>query len=189
MFAMQLRAGPLFAGLLPELEEVAFDGRDVVEHEPGLGGAVLPVQILDEQGVCATELAPISDPGTMAHLQALADSGLSLEQVEEGVRRIRTSRQDEREARRSSLSDRVKLAAGGVLGRLGVKHEGRELDRAKRLTNFQWVVAELNRRANAAAGGGNRDRQSFTLEQLNTALVALPSLTAALEEELRRGAK
>lgn len=171
-----------FADLLPEAEEVQFNG-GAVEREPG--GGIQPVEILEERGVRAADMTPIGDPHAAALLQELADMGVNPEQAAEEIRRRRMTRQDVREARRTALNDRVQNETGGILGRAGVAAGGRTLDRSRRLRNFEWVVAELHRRVNLQVGGQNADRQNFTLEQLEAAHAALPAIIEEVEEAIR----
>lgn len=172
-----------FADLLPEAEDIDFDANGTAEHEPG-GGGIVPVQILEERDVRAADLEPIGDPDVVALFQQLAARGITPEQAAQGVQRVRTDRQDVREARRAALHDSIQNGAGGILSRRGINHEGKTLDRARRQRNFAWTVAELNRRVNAVVDGGAGDRQNFTLEQLNLAVGELPGIMAALEAEL-----
>lgn len=176
-----------FAELLPEAEDVEFVG-ETVEREPGGGGGITPVEILEERGVLAADLEPIGDPEALALLQQLAALGVTPEQAAQELRRIRIPRQDRREARRAALNERVQNETGGILGRVGVNPGGRTLDPTRRERNFAWACAQLNRRVNTFVGGANADRQNFTLDQLNAAHAALPDITAQFEGELRNGA-
>lgn len=176
-----------FAELLPEIEEVEFTG-ETVEREPGAGGGIEPVEILEERGVRAADMEPIGDPQAAALLQQLAEMGVTPDQAAQEIRRLRTTRQDRREARRGSLNDRVQNEVGGIFGRLNINHRGRTLDPRRRAQNYAWAVAELNRRVNEHVGGRNADRQNFTLDQLETAHVALPDIVRDLEEQLRNAA-
>lgn len=176
-----------FAQLLPEIEEVNFAG-DTAEHEPGAGGGIHPVEILEERGVRAADMQPIGDPHAAELLRQLAEMGIGPDQAAQEIRRLRTTRQDLREARRASLTDRVQNEAGGILGRLRISYGGRTLDPRHGQRNFAWTVAELHRRVNELVGGRNADRQNFTLDQLDTGHAALPDLARGLEEELRNGA-
>ncbi len=176
-----------FQELLPGIEEVEFDG-PTVEREPGLGGGLQPVEILEETGVRAAEMTPIGDPHVAELLQQLADLGVNPDQAAEEIRRRRMTRQDRREASRAALSERVENETGGIIGRLQIKHRGKNLDRSRRLDNFAWIVGELHRRVNAHVGGRNADRQNFTLEQLEAANAALPEIAQQLEEEIRNAA-
>ena len=175
-----------FAELLPDLEAVDFTG-DIVERVPGGGGSLHPVEILEERGVRAADMQPIGDPNAAALLQQLADLGITPDQAAQELRRLRTTRQDRREARRASLTERTQNEAGGIFGRLGINHRGRTLDRSRRNNNYAWAVAELNRRVNEHVGGRSADRQNFTLDQLEAAHTALPDIVQVLEEELRNG--
>jgi superfamily II DNA or RNA helicase len=176
-----------FQELLPEIDEVNFAG-PTVEREPGLGGGIEPVQILEERGVRAAEMTPIGDPDVAAMLQRLADMNVNPDDVAEELRRRRMTRQDLREARRAALTERVQNEAGGILGRLQINHRGRTLDRSRRMDNFAWVAAQLHRRVNVAAGGDDADRQNFTLEQLDAAHAALPAIVRDLEQEIQNAA-
>lgn len=175
-----------FAELLPEAEEVVFAG-DAVDRQPGFGG-LAPVEILEERGVRAADMHPIGDPQAEALLQQLADMGVTPDQAAEEIRRLRTTRQDLREARRGSLNDRVQNESGGILGRLGINPGGRTLDPRRRDRNFAWVASELHRRVNERVGGTSADRQNFTLDQLNAAHDALPEIVQQFEEQLRDAA-
>lgn len=178
-----------FADLLPEIEDVDFGGEDVAEHEPGSGGGVVPVDIIDERDVRAADMTPIGDPEMVALFQRLAERGITPEQAAEGVQRVRRDRQDVREARRAALNEIIQNEAGGILGRLGVNYEGKTLDRSRRQRNFAWTVSELNRRVNAAIDGAGSDRQNFTLDQLNNAHTGLSRIVADLETEIQRAAR
>lgn len=98
------------------------------------------------------------------------------------------TRQDQREARRAALNDRVQNETGGLLGRLGINPRGRTLDPRRRERNYAWVASELHRRVNEHVGGRSADRQNFTLDQLNDAHDALPDVVRQFEEELRDAA-
>lgn len=176
-----------FAELLPEIEEVDFAG-DTVEREPRGGGGVAPVEILEERGVRAADMEPIGDPQAAALLQRLADIGVTPDQAAQELRRLRTTRQDLREARRASLNERVQNEAGGILGRLGISPGGRTLDPRRRERNFAWTASELHQRINAHVGGNAADRQNFTLDQINAGHDALPELVRQFEEQLRDAA-
>ncbi len=176
-----------FADLLPAAENVEFDSNEVVEREPGAGGGVVPVEILEELDVRVSEMNPIGDPEVLALFRQLAERGITPEQAAQGIQRMRRDRQDVREARRAALNDRVQNDAGGILARLNISPRGKTLDRARRLQNFAWTAAELHRRVNAAANGELDNRQNFTLDQVNAAHDALPGIVAALEAELGHG--
>ncbi len=105
-----------FDGLLPEVEDVDFTG-DTAEREAG-GGGFEPVEILEERGVRASDMVPIGDPQAAALLQQLVELGVTPDQAAHEIRRLRTTRQDTREARRNALNNRVQNECGGVLGRL-----------------------------------------------------------------------
>ena len=149
-----------FDGLLPEVEDVDFTG-DTAEREAG-GGGFEPVEILEERGVRASDMVPIGDPQAAALLQQLVELGVTPDQAAHEIRRLRTTRQDTREARRNALNNRVQNECGGVLGQLNIRPRGRTLDPRRRDHNFAWVVAELNRRVNERVGGQMADRQNFS---------------------------
>ena len=144
-----------------------------------------PVEILEERGVRAADMQPIGDPHAAALLRQLDELGISPDQAAQEIRRLRTTRQDRREARRASLNNRIQNTIGAMLGRLTVSHRGRGLDPSRRRTNYAWAIAELQRRVNDHVGGQHADRQNFTLDQLQDAHGALPELVAEFEEELR----
>jgi superfamily II DNA or RNA helicase len=175
-----------FAELLPEAEEVEFTG-NTAERTPGSGG-LAPVEILEERGVRAADMEPIGDPQAAALLQQLAEMGVTPDQAAHELRRLRIIRQDMREARRSSLNERVQNETGGILARLGVSPGGRTLDPRRRERNFAWTAAELHRRINDVVGGRADDRQNFTLDQINAGHDALPEIVRQFEEQLRNAA-
>jgi superfamily II DNA or RNA helicase len=175
-----------FAELLPEAEEVEFTD-DTVEREPG-GGGLAGVEILEERGVRAADMEPIGDAQAAALLEQLADMGVTPDQAAQELRRLRTTRQDVREARRASLNERVQNESGGILGRLGIYPGGRTLDPRHRERNFAWVAAELHRRVDEHVGRPTGERQDFTLDQINAGHDALPAIVRELEEQLRHGA-
>ena len=174
-----------FAELLPEADEVRFDG-NAIDREPGAGGGIQPVDIIEERGVRAAEMTPIGDPAAAALLQQLADLGVNPDQAAEEIRRLRMTRQDRREARRAALNERAQNEAGGILGRTSIAAGGKTLDPRRRVRNFEWVVAELHRRVNERVGGRNADRQNFTLDQLEAAHIELPAIVQQIEKEIRR---
>lgn len=176
-----------FADLLPEAEEVEFSG-DTAEREFGGGGGLDPVEVLEERGVRAADLDPIGDPHAAELLAQLAELGVTPDQAAQEIRRLRMTRQDRREARRSALNERVQNESGGILGRLGISAGGRTLDPRRRERNFAWTAAQLHSRINEHVGGQSADRQNFTLDQLNAAHEALPDVVRQLEEELRNAA-
>jgi superfamily II DNA or RNA helicase len=178
-----------FADLLPEADDVDFTASDMVEREPGGGGGITPVEILEERDVRAADMVPIGDPEVLEMFRRLAERGITPEQAAQGIQRMRRDRQDVREARRASLNERVQNEAGGLLARLSINPRGKTLDRARRLKNFAWAAAELNRRVNAAVNGALDDRQNFTLDQVNAAHDALGGLVAILETELGNGSR
>lgn len=173
-----------FAALLPEAEEVEFVG-EAVERTPGGVGGLRPIEVLEEVGVRATDLEPIGDPQVAALLRQLSEMGVSPDLAAQELRRLRTTRQDLREARRASLAERVQNEVGGIFGRLRIRHGGRRLDPSRRNDDYAWGISELNRRVNESVGGLSGDRQNFTLDQLEAAHAALPVLVQALEEEIR----
>jgi len=176
-----------FSQLLPEAEEVDFGDLDTADREPGAGGGVLPIDVLEETDVRATDLAPIGDPVALNLLRQLAESGITPEQAAHEIRRFRGDRQSVREARRASLNDRIQHEAGSILQQLDISQMGRTLDRSRRVNNFAWVTSELNRRINQRVGGENNDRQNFTLDQINTAHEAVPEIVEVLIAEIRSG--
>ena len=177
-----------FAELLPDLEAVDFTG-DTVERVPGGGGSLQPVEILEERGVRAADMQPIGDPNAAALLQQLADLGITPDQAAQELRRLRTTRQDRREARRSLLN-RTDPERGWADFR-PTRHQSSVAELLivpAETTIIAWAVAELNRRVNEHVGGRSADRQNFTLDQLEAAHTALPDIVRVLEEELRNGA-
>ena len=176
-----------FANLLPEVEDVPFDG-EIVERDPAGGGGLEPVEILGESGVRVADMEPIGNPEALEMIQRLAEMGVTADQAADELRRLQTTRQDRREARRDALNSRVQSEVGGILGRLGLNPRGRTLDPRHRMQNFAWTAAELHRRLNQQAGGPNADRQNFSLDQLNAAHDALPDIVRSVEEELRYAA-
>ena len=175
-----------FAAMLPEADEVSFDG-NAVEREPGGGGGILPVDIIEEHGVSASEMTPIG-PQAEALLQQLADMGVNPDHAAEEIRRRRTTRQDRRVAKQASLTERIQNEVGGILARAKLSPGGRKLDPRRRATNYEWTVANLHKLVNASVAGQEADRQNFTLEQLENAHEALPRTVELLEAEVRKNA-
>ena len=179
-----------FAELLPEAENVDFDPDDPespVTVQPGEGesGELEPVEIVEEAGIRATMLEPIGDPEIAALLKTLADRGITPDQAAEGIRRVRPTRQDQRRARRASLSNRIQHEVGALLGRCQINPGGRTLDQGRRDTNYEWVVRELNRRINEAVQQRTANRENFTLTELDDAHAAMNVVVAELEREVR----
>jgi superfamily II DNA or RNA helicase len=173
-----------FAELLPEAEEIEFAG-EIAERDLCSGRGLSPIEILEERGVRAAEMESIGDPQATALLQRLADMGITPDQAAQELRRLRTTRQDVREARRGSLNDRVQNETGAILGRRRINPGGYTLDPRRRAKNFAWIASELHRLVNEHVDGTAADRQNFTLDQLNLAHDALPDIVRRFEEELR----
>jgi hypothetical protein len=114
--------------------------------------------------------------------------GVTPDQAAGELRRLRTTRQDRREAKRAALNALAQNEAGGILNRLRINQGGRTLDRSRRQNNYTWVVAELNNRVNERIGESGGDRQNFTLDQLEEAQDALPEIVQQFEEEIRNAA-
>ena len=157
-------------------------------HMNPAGVGIAPVEIIEERGVRAADMQPIGDPQAAELLQRLADLGITPDQAAQEIRRLRTTRQDIREARRAAVNVRVQNEVGGILNRLGISAGGRTLDRRRVQRNFAWVASELHRRVNERIEGSSGDRQNFTLDQLNAGHDALPEIVQRLEEELRDAA-
>ena len=130
-------------------------------------------------------MEPIGDSQAAALLERLAEIGVTPDQAAQELRRLRTTRQDLREARRASLNERVQNEAGGLLGRLGVNPGGKTLDPRHRERNFAWAAAEIHRRINQRVQGNSADRQNFSLDQVNAGHAALPEIVRQFEEQLR----
>lgn len=176
-----------FAHLLPEIEDIELRGGEAEREVGGGGGGIQPVQVLEEIGVRAADMAPIGDPAIQQLLERLAGMGITPDQAAEGVRLNRMNRQTFREARRAALHERIQFEAGRILHRLGAPNGGRALDPARRQDNYSWVLSRLNTRVNEEVGGRRADRQAFTLEQLNEAHDFLPQAIAALIAEAGNG--
>lgn len=174
-----------FSDLLPEADGVEFGPDGLGEREPGGGfGGIVPVDVVEERGVQAANLDPIGDPEAAELLRQLAERGVTPEQAAEGIRRIRPTRQDQRAARRSALNERIQNATGGILGRLGIGHGGRSLDPRRARNNFEWLLGEINNRVNSHVDQTGRNRENFTLDELNAAHSQLEEIVANLEREL-----
>jgi hypothetical protein len=171
----------------PRLPLLIRHSEATVEREPGGGGGIEPMEMIEETGVRAADMEPIGDPQAAELLEQLANLGVTPDQAAQEIRRLRMTRQDRREARRGALNDRVQNETGGMLGRLNINPGGRTLDPRRRERNFAWATSELHRRVNEHVGGAAADRQNFTLEQLDAAHAALPALVRAFEGELSNG--
>jgi hypothetical protein len=123
---------------LPEAEEVEFTG-DTETREPGGGGGLAPVEILEESGVRAADMEPTGDPQAAALLQQLANMGVRATRRPKKYGGFAPIAKTRAEARRASLSERVQNEAGGILGRLGIKHRRKTLDPRRRERNYTWV--------------------------------------------------
>lgn len=174
-----------FAELLPEAENVDFT-ESTLEREVR-GSGLEPVQITEEHGVLTSEMEPIGDPQAAALLQRLAEIGVTPDQAAQELRRLRTTRQDRRVARRASLNEREQNETGGILSRLQLNPKGRTLDPIHRRDNFAWTCSQLHNRINQSVSGSNADRPNFTLDQLDAAHQNLPDIVRELEAELNNG--
>ncbi len=175
-----------FSELLPEAENINFDTKGVATKEVGSTMPLQPVDIVSETGVMAEEMEPIGKEAA-ALIQQLAETGISPERVASELRRIRPTRQDRRQARRSALNDRIQKETGGLLARCNISPGGKSLDRSYQKTNFQWVLAELNHRINSSASQQQDNRQNFTLDELDRAHQAIDDVVRELEGELKGG--
>lgn len=172
-----------FAELLPEVEAVDFTS-EVIERTPG-GGGLQAVEVLEERGVRASDMEPIGDPQAAALLHQLAEIGVTPDQAAKELRRLRTTRQDRREARRAALNERVQNEVGKIFQKLNISYHGRTLDSSRRLDNYEWAISELHRRVNKQVGEQHANRQNFTLDQLDVAHTSLPDIVQGLEGEIR----
>lgn len=174
-----------FADLLPEPDDVDFGPSGLGERESGGGfGGIVPVDIVEERGVRAANLDPIGDPEAAELLRQLAERGITPEQAAEGIRRIRPTRQDQRAARRTALNDRIKNATGTCLHRLEISPGGRTLDPRRARRNFEWLLGEINRRINRHVDQSGRNRDNFTLDELNEAHGAMEDIISEIESEI-----
>lgn len=174
-----------FADLLPEPEDVNFGPSGLGNREPSDGfGGIIPVDIVEERGVLAANLDPIGDPEAAELLRQLAERGVTPEQAADGIRRIRPTRQDQRIARRASLNERIQNATGAVLHRLEVNPGGRTLDPRRARTNFEWLLGEINRRVNQYVDQTGKNRDNFTLYELNEAHRAMEEVISNIEGEI-----
>ena len=176
-----------FDELLPEAEAIDFDPDEAtVEREPGTGvGPIEPVEILEETGVRTEELQPIGDPIAAELLRQLSERGVTPDQAAAELRRIQPTRQDRRRARRVALHERVQNVTGAILARSGINAMGKTLDPARRVTNYQWVAGELNTRINAGVSQTERNRENFTLDELERAHSLVDETAEELERELQ----
>jgi superfamily II DNA or RNA helicase len=63
-----------FAELLPEVEDVDSDGGEIIDRDPGGGGGLNPVEVLEQGQVLTTDMHPIGDPVTANLLLQLAQT-------------------------------------------------------------------------------------------------------------------
>jgi len=83
------------AELLPEAEEVEFTG-DTETREPGGGGGLAPVEILEESGGAGGRYGIYRRPTGRGAASAASEHGCARDQAAQEIRRLRTNRQDTR---------------------------------------------------------------------------------------------
>lgn len=177
-----------FSELLPEPDAVQFNSDGTADREANaFFGAVEPVDVVAESGVVAQDLDSIGDPSIQAALAELAAKGVTPEQAAEGVRKLQPTRQDQRLAKKTALSNSVKLETSKLLQSLSKSPAGKTLDESYVKTDYQWVISELNRRTNAHVGQSSGNRSDFTLDELEIALGVVPDLANQLTAELENG--
>lgn len=176
-----------FDQLLPLEEDIDFAGNEMIDREPGGGGGLAPVEVLEAEQINVEDLPLVDDPEIRAALDFLAARGITAEQAAQELRRRTPQRQDRRRALREGLPDRVKNAVGRILHRRGMNPRGRTLDRSRRRTNLEFLVAAVNRRIAASVGRELGDRPNYTLDELEQIYRAFDDLVADTEREVFGG--
>jgi hypothetical protein len=175
-----------FRELLPEIENIQFDGTEPLDRMPGQGGGIEPIEVLEETRVAVHDMPLMDDEGVRAAIELLAARGVSAEQYEM-LRRRQPQRQEVRRARRGSLSDTINTRVGGFMAQHSINGQGRTLDRTRRNPNMAFLISEVNRRVGQRVGRPTGERAQWTMDELDQAHDALDDVLAELARELGYG--
>ena len=177
-----------FDQLLP-LESLDFASADELEVEPS-PSAIANGERLDvcSQTMVHLEEIPLitDDPDALAALRTLQNKGYTSGQVKQAFDEldpVPVTRVAERQAKRRSLDEKVKLRVGKILAERGVNPKGRELDRRRlEYDNFVVLKSAFDKRINAMVEHQSRERNEFTRDELDMIDRAFQNITQKVIE-------
>jgi superfamily II DNA or RNA helicase len=172
-----------FNQLLPVEEVLDFSNVDVIELNP-VSSPIRndeKVEIIEQEDVYIEELDLYkNDVEVQQALAVLKNKGLDVV-----LKPIQISKQNERQAAKNALDDNVKNIAGKLLGKYGVNHEGKELDKKTHSkTNFIFIKSLLDNKINRLLGIKSAQRGSLSLEQIQIAETKLDDVMLEVEREV-----
>jgi superfamily II DNA or RNA helicase len=175
--------------LLPE-HEWNFDLGEI-RIEPEIperrGYRQIAVDIRAQDNVTIEEVPLIErDPEALAALRLLRDRYTD-DEIQRELQRIPAPRWVERDAARRALDDRVKNAAGEILGRRRLEHRGRDLDPGSGRENFVVVKSAIDRGIMVVVRRRPGDRAEYTREELEIIRGRFDDIVAQVERELFHG--
>lgn len=183
-----------FSKLLPT-EGLDFSNADEIKVEPehpnkNKHHTQRRVEVL-EQGTIELKSIPLIDnPELHALLQKWDQTGITIEQLKAAtaeLQPLQVSKQKERRAKRTSLDDRAKIAAGKILNTLEINPQGKELDTAYLgKTNFVIVKSWIDKKIARTVGKKTGSRAEYSRSELDTLHNEFERIISAVEEEVRR---
>ena len=158
-----------FDQLLP-LEEIDADtfsdretSTDVIDHDDRL-------RIQGQTEVSLEEIPLTDDAEVKTAIQPLHQKGYTwaeIEQVYEQLEPVPVSQVRQRQAKRSSLDQRVLNTVGRIIKERNLNPEGRDLDKnCLGRSNFVVIKSAIDRQINSAVERGSGKRHEFTRPQL-----------------------
>lgn len=175
-----------FDQLLP-LEEINFVDLKELQLEPQpRQDYENPFEIKKQEQVSLEVIPLLKDDEELRNaIELIRSRGLTTAQLTEMLQPLPTTKQKTRRAAKSALDGEVKNAVGRILGRRGLNHKGKTLDRQKPpRENFVVVKAALDKKVNALVGRKEKQRGEFTQEQIDLARKELRQLEAEVEKEV-----
>lgn len=149
------------------------------------------VRIVEPGIVTLEELPLLSDTRLNEALTLLAQAGVTPEDYKQAIEQLQpipVTKQARRQAARAWLDETIKTRAGKLIRDHGMNPEGRDLD-TKRLGHSNWVIvkAAIDKKANAAVGGGPKERSRFSQAEIDLIAERLESIVAEVEGEVFGG--
>lgn len=177
-----------FDRLLP-LEGIDFATGDEIQVDP-ISRPPNTLEVRDQTDVRVQVIPLLENEQAMRAIEALRDLGYSADDVRHAMEHkpVPTTKVLERQAARSALDERVKAETGRILGRRGLSHSGKEIDKQRRgRTNFVVMKSAIDRHVSAALDRQNGERSEFTTAELDEIDRRFGDLVAAAESEVFGG--
>lgn len=182
-----------FDELLP-IEDLDFSSGDELVIEPEVERDPQPGMEVKSQVDVRLEEIPLirDDPEAKEAIRLLTSKGYSPDDVRNAMEQLSavpTTKVRERQAKRLSLSARVKNAAGKILQTHKINPEGRELDK-KHLgrSNYVVVSSAIDRRLNSVVGKKDGQRSELTRAELEKLESEFDVIVEGAVRELFHGA-